>query len=237
MVRRYRVDDQATRNELIAAAHRLGAKGFIESGYACVSMRLPGDGQFAIIDVPRPDSDAESTVRIHRLDPTPQRIPTGAQLDFPFDHLHRHVYQERADVGAVFVSHAKWTTWLGNLDRPMPGVFDEQVRHLGESVQELKWSMNGWTVSDRMKLKRGDNAYRFRGESIVLGFNLDRLVFNAELFEKCAKAYILAHATGKRIGRIPWLVRYIARRRLLKDERRAAEAFGRGEIPGGLTAY
>jgi len=48
---------------------------------------------------------------------------------------------------------------------------------------------------------------------------------------------VLATLTGQRVGALPWLVRFVANRRLLKDEARAAQAYARGEVPTGLHAY
>jgi hypothetical protein len=65
----------------------------------------------------------------------------------------------------------------------------------------------------------------------------ERVVFNTELYEKCAQAYVIAKASGHRIGFIPIWVRLIANRRLLKDEQRAAASYRNGFIPEGINAY
>jgi hypothetical protein len=65
----------------------------------------------------------------------------------------------------------------------------------------------------------------------------ERVLFNTELYEKCSLAYLLAKASGGRIGHIPFWVRMIANRRLLKDERRAAASYRIGRIPEGISAY
>jgi hypothetical protein len=71
----------------------------------------------------------------------------------------------------------------------------------------------------------------------MLGVTIDRVVFNAELFEKCAQSFILAHLTGRPIRTIPWLIRWIANGRLRRDQRRATAAYAQGQIPTGLNAY
>jgi hypothetical protein len=81
------------------------------------------------------------------------------------------------------------------------------------------------------------NALLLRGQPMCLGTTCTRLALNAELFEKCAKAYVLAAAAGGRVKELPWLVRRIANGRLVKDERRAAQAFGRGELPVESSGY
>jgi hypothetical protein len=65
----------------------------------------------------------------------------------------------------------------------------------------------------------------------------DRVIFNTELYEKCAQAYVLASACDSRIERIPLWVRLIATRRLFKDEALASASYRNGRIPKGMKAY
>jgi len=86
-------------------------------------------------------------------------------------------------------------------------------------------------------LQSGANAFILNQQVLSLGMTLDRLVFNAELLEKCAKAFVLASSTGKPVGKIPWLVRWIANGRLMKDERHSAQQYARGQTPVFKSAY
>jgi hypothetical protein len=86
-------------------------------------------------------------------------------------------------------------------------------------------------------LAGGGNAAIVRGQVLCIGTTAARLSMNAELFEKCAKAYVLAMATGGRVKPLPWIVRHVANRRLMKDERRAAERFARGLLPEETKGY
>jgi ribulose-5-phosphate 4-epimerase/fuculose-1-phosphate aldolase len=102
------------------------------------------------------------------------------------------------------------------------------VRHLGRGVGRL-----GPT-----RLAGGDNAFVTLDHRVLcLGMTLDRLVFNAELLEKCAKAFVLAHSSGARLTRVPWFVRAIAGRRLRRDQRFAAQCHGLGKPPVFKSAY
>ena len=65
----------------------------------------------------------------------------------------------------------------------------------------------------------------------------DRVLFNTELYEKCAQAYVIAKASGNQIGFIPVWVRLIANHRLLRDERHAAECYRNGCIPENMNSY
>jgi hypothetical protein len=62
-------------------------------------------------------------------------------------------------------------------------------------------------------------------------------VLNAELLEKCAKAYVLAAATGQPVPTLPWWVCKIAIGRLHKDQRRAAERFAQALLPEETRGY
>jgi hypothetical protein len=65
----------------------------------------------------------------------------------------------------------------------------------------------------------------------------ERALLNTELYEKCARACVIAKASGLPVGLIPVWVRLIAYRRLRKDERRAAASYRSGCIPEGINAY
>ena len=64
-----------------------------------------------------------------------------------------------------------------------------------------------------------------------------RLALNAELFEKCAKAYVLAVAGGGRVRALPCIVRWVANRRLGKDQQRAAARLLQGLLPEESKGY
>lgn len=143
------------------------------------------------------------------------------------DQRHAGYYRDRPDVGAVLVCHPPWASALSLAAREMPGLFDEQVRHLGRRVARFSPAT----------LQSGDNAFLLGDSVLVFGMTLDRLVFNAELLEKCAKAFLLAHSTGAKLTLVPWWVRLIAGRRLLRDEKFAAQCHAEGREPVFKSAY
>jgi hypothetical protein len=73
----------------------------------------------------------------------------------------------------------------------------------------------------------------------VLGVTPNRMVFNAELFEKSAHAYLLARGegTGRHTHLVPWWVRLIAGRRLRRDQQNAARCHRAGNEAPELVAY
>ena len=145
---------------------------------------------------------------------------------------HHAIYRARADVGAVLLGGGDFARSLGDFGGVMPILFDEQARHIGHmgvpaaSVQDLAAA-----------LQRGGNAVLIKGVPVTLGTTGIRMALNAQLFEKCAKAFTLAKASGARMTLLPWWVVLVANSRLMKDEKRATQCFARGEIPPENRGY
>jgi hypothetical protein len=118
----------------------------------------------------------------------------------------------------------------------LPAIFDEQVRHIGSSGS-LKSGQAMYRDMVRKAFRHGANAALLGERLLCLGMTCDRVLFNTELYEKCAQAYVIAKASDSRISRIPPWVRLIANRRLLKDEETASASYRDGRIPEGINAY
>jgi ribulose-5-phosphate 4-epimerase/fuculose-1-phosphate aldolase len=207
------------------AFSRLRAKGLADDSSAIFSARIPGKKAMAVA-TPQAGSIRTLVVSFEQV-----------LADEPALSVHAVTYRLRDDAGAILTAQPAWGSRLGQLPEPMPAVFDEQARQLGSRVERL--TLQGWDLGrDGTKiLLRRANAFLLGSGVLVAGYALERAVLNADLLEKCAKAYILARLTGGRIGSIPWLVRTIAGGRLRKDQRRAAEAWARGEAPGRFSTY
>ena len=152
------------------------------------------------------------------------------------DFMHPSI-SERADVGAVAISSPKGARLLARFGGLLPPVFDEQVRHIGSSVGPLPDEDYAHCDMVKKTFRRGANAALLGERLLCLGMTCDRVLFNTELYEKCAQAYVIAKASGSRIGFIPVWVRLIANHRLLRDERRAAGSYRNGCIPESINTY
>ncbi|MEZ0206899.1 hypothetical protein [Ideonella sp.] len=145
---------------------------------------------------------------------------------------HAALYQLRPDVGAIAIGGGPFGLCLSEFGGAMPTAFDEQARHLGrmgppaDDVSELGRAVAG-----------GGNALLLQGRVVCLGSTATRLALNAELFEKCAKAFVLAAATGGKVRPLPWWVRRIANGRLMKDEQKAIARFAQGLLPEEAKGY
>jgi hypothetical protein len=103
----------------------------------------------------------------------------------------------------------------------LPPLFDEQVRHLGLPVRPLGSLSDAQAGIRQRAFQRGANALLVGEQLLCAGVTSHRAVLNAELYEKCARAYVIAAASGNRIRCIPFWVRWIAAGRLRREERRA----------------
>lgn len=208
--------EEALREQWLQVRERLRNKRLL-SGSASLSLRIPGGDAmwFGAAE------DAE-----------PQRVqPCGLQPGSGAD-LHVAVYATRPDVGAIAVGGGDYGSCIADFGGAMPQVFDEQARHLGRMGPAA-------AAPDQVRssLRSGGNVLLIHGRPVCLGMTATRMALNAELFEKCAKAYVLAFATGARIEPLPWIVRSIANRRLAKDELRAKERFAQGLLPEESKGY
>ncbi len=208
--------------QLEAAARRLQAKGLMRADDT-LSCRVPGTS-FCLWSTPSDDAGQRGLIEL------PLTASGNAAQD-----LHRLIYKARPDVGAVLLSRQHWASILPAAGKPMPGIFDEQLRHLGWLVRKISTPFTLEAAS--RELADGANAYNLDLEVMCLGMSLERVVFNAELLEKCAKAWLLASASGLPVGKIPWVVRWIATGRLKKDQKRAAEHYQRGVAPPRSAGY
>ncbi|WP_237882514.1 hypothetical protein [Pseudomonas sp. PGPR40] len=145
---------------------------------------------------------------------------------------HMAVYLARHDVGAILLGGGVFGNCLADFGGVIPILFDEQARHIGHMGPPV-----GAERELPRSLQRGGNAVVIRGIPACLGTTGIRMALNAELFEKCAKAYTLAKASGAQLTRLPWWVVFIANGRLRKDEKRAVKCFASGQLPPESRGY
>jgi len=214
------------KEQLLEGCHRLARKGFLNTPADSFSLRIPGQTGMMLISGSKDWRQAEiADVRVLHF-----------SAKDALSMLHGWIYQERSDVGAIAISSPKWVRLLAHSGSPLPPIFDEQVRHIGSSgILKSEEPVRRECV--RQMFRRGGNAALFGESLLCLGMTCDRVLFNTELYEKCAQAYVIARACEGRISRIPFWVRMIANRRLLKDEATAAASYRDGRVPQEITAY
>jgi hypothetical protein len=203
------MDIDTTLRSLWTEVHdRLASRQLLGGEGASVSLRIPGAGAMWFGTA---------------ADASPSRV-----ADAP---LHSAIYAVRPDVGAIAVGGGVFGACLVDFGGRMPEAFDEQARHLGRMGPPC--DAQGLASS----LRAGGNALLVDGVPVCLGTTGSRLALNAELFEKCAKAFVLAAAAGGPVKPLPWWVRHIANGRLMKDETRAAARLAQGLLPEEARGY
>jgi hypothetical protein len=207
--------EETLRQNWSVLRERLQAKCLLDTDGASLSLRIPGSDAmwFGLA------SDA-----------IPHRVSWRAESSET--EMHAVVYAARADTGAIAAGGGAFGRCLADFDSTMPQVFDEQARHLGRMGPAVENAGEAATA-----LRGGGNVLMMQGRPVCLGMTAMRLALNAELFEKCAKAYVLAVAGGGRVRALPWIVRLVANRRLARDGQRAAERFLQGQLPEESKGY
>ncbi len=231
--------ESADLKELMNFWQRLDSKGLLQKQAASISFRLLGQGPGAFLLMDRGTGKGA----IIKKDQFAIYSPTGsdnstsvASERLALIRFHASIYSARPDIGAIACFQPAWGSLLKTLVDPLPLVFDEQCRQLGAPVVQIPRSADGSVIPDSVLLG-GANAFLDNDGVVITSVTRDKAIYNCELIEKCSKAYLLAHATGGTIRRIPWFVRWIAKNRLIKDERRAAASYALGKAPTGFTAY
>ena len=197
---------------------RFRAKGLFGDSRDSLSMRIPGREEFLLTFPDRNEVRTESF-----------RNKANDEAG-----LHAAIYRVRKDAGAILIGRTPWSGALPAIGTAVPTLFDEQARHIGKTEKPVRAGRGKRAVG---ALKNGGNIAIYGEQRVCIGTTPDRVVFNAELFEKCAKAYVVAHASGHRIQKVPRWVCFIAGGRLRKDQKRAAESYAEGRIPEGMNAY
>jgi ribulose-5-phosphate 4-epimerase/fuculose-1-phosphate aldolase len=211
--------------QLLEGCRRLAGKGFLNSSGDSFSLRIPGQTEMILIS-------GQKAWR--HIDITDVRaVPFSTKDDF--STLHAWIYQERPDVGAVTLSSPRGARLLASFGGALPPIFDEQARHIGRPSKPLRDKTHRDEI--RRVFSRGSNVALLGDQLLCLGMTCDRVLFNTELYEKCAQAYVIASACGGGIKFIPSWVQMIANHRLLKDERIAALSYSEGRVPDAIHSY
>jgi ribulose-5-phosphate 4-epimerase/fuculose-1-phosphate aldolase len=80
------------------------------------------------------------------------------------------------------------------------------------------------------RVQNRHNAYILQNHgALCFGHDMERAIYNVEILEKCALAYLLALCTEKKVSRIPLAVREVAFAKLRQDQKKAEQAEPAGE--------
>jgi L-ribulose-5-phosphate 4-epimerase len=137
--------------------------------------------------------------------------------------MHAAIYIERIDVNAIIHTHQALASALTLINAPIPALFDEQVRFLGRSVEIIPYAPSGTGLLVKRVAKHvrnHNNAFLMQNHgALIFGDSMERAIENAQILEKCAKAYLLSLLSERKISQLPIPIREIIFLMLRKDQK------------------
>ncbi len=217
------------KQQVLDTARLLLAQDILKGTGGNLSVRVTGEAAFAI--TPSNFDYAQMTLDDVCVLDWEGKALEGARKPSIESGMHAAVYEARPDVNAVIHTHQPYASALALINKPIPALYDEQVRFLGRSVEIIPYAPSGTGFLKQKvqaKVRNGHNAFILKNHgALILGPDTERAVHNLHLLEKCALTYLLALCTGEKVTRIPLAVREIAFVKLRQDEKKQQTVDGR----------
>ena len=215
----------ASKKLIVETAQSLVQKGYLMATGGNLSLRIIGQDAFAITpsnyDYMKMTPD-DVCILDFNLNPLEGKLKPSVESG-----MHGAIYQVRGDVNAVIHTHQVYASALTLIKAPIPGLFDEQTRFLGRSVDIIPYAPSGTgmlkdTVAKHVR--NHNNAFMMQNHgALVFGHDMERAIHNVEILEKCSLAYLLALCSEKKVSKIPFAVREIAFSKLRKDQKKVEQ--------------
>jgi L-fuculose-phosphate aldolase len=200
---------------VIDACLKLESMGYLIGTYGNASARVAG----GLIVTP-------SRVDYHSI--TPEDMVTvsesGAVIDghrIPSSEtsVHRMIYLERPDVGAVLHTHSFYATALSCLHQDVPVIVEEQSQVIGDTIRCTTYVPAGQHEALGIEVARALGASNgvllANHGAVACGRTLDEALFACQILERVAQMYLLTggHAVPippehVRSERERWLYKY-----------------------------
>jgi len=213
---------QTQKQAIVDAAQSMTHKGYLMATGGNLSMRIIGEEAFAI--TPSNFDYLKMTAEDICVLDFQLNILEGVHKPSVEAAMHCAIYQVRGDVNAVVHTHQVYASALALINKPIPGLFDEQTRFLGRSVKIIPYAPSGTGMLRNMiakHVKDHNNAYIMQNHGALnFGHDLERAMHNVEILEKSSLAYLLALCSGEKASKVPLAVREIAFAKLRKDQRK-----------------
>lgn len=213
---------QNQKQAIVEAAQSLTHKGYLMATGGNLSLRIIGEEAFAI--TPSNFDYLKMTAEDICVLDFQLNILEGAHKPSVEAAMHCAIYQVRGDVNAVVHTHQVYASALALINKPIPGLFDEQTRFLGRSVKIIPYAPSGTGLLRNMiakHVKDHNNAYIMQNHGALnFGHDLERAMHNVEILEKSSLAYLLALCSGEKASKVPLAVREIAFAKLRKDQKK-----------------
>jgi glutamate-1-semialdehyde 2,1-aminomutase len=213
-----------SRELVVEVCRTLMDRGYLKATEGNVSVRVPGEDAMAITPSSYDYAKMEpGDICVQALD---GRHILGNKKASIEASMHAAVYELRDDVSVIIHTHQPYASALALMERPIPALFDEQVRYLGRSVELVNYAPSGTSFLKKnvtKKIGSGANAFILENHGVlVLGGTPEQAVHNMALLEKVALDYLLALLTDGRAEKVPLPIREIAFTKLRKDEKKFA---------------
>ncbi|MEA4811598.1 MAG: class II aldolase/adducin family protein [Anaerolineaceae bacterium] len=217
------MSDLEYRQEIVETARELVKRGYLSSTGGNISIRFKGENKLAITPS---DFDYNlmmpQDICIMSLETDAIETPHKPSVE---TSLHAAIYQVRPDVQAIIHTHQVFPSALALLNKPIPALFDEQVRFLGRSVKVIPYMPSGTPLLKnivRKNVQDQNNAYMMANHgALIFGDTMLRAFHNVSVLEKCSIAYLLGILSGEKVSTIPLAIREIAFSKLRKDQKKA----------------
>jgi len=210
------------KHSIVDTCRILMERGYLKATEGNISVRVPGQQAFAIT----PSNYDYAKMKMEDVCVLTDDLEQleGKRKPSIESAMHAAVYQTRPDVHAIIHTHQPYASALGIMNKPIPHLFDEQVRFLGRSVEIIPYAPSGTPFlkkNVRKKVTGGNNAFILQNHGVlVFGVTPQQAIHNMALLEKCALVYLLALLNDEKISRIPVPVREIAFSKLRADEKK-----------------
>ena len=210
------------KHSIVDTCRILLERGYLKATEGNISVRVPGQQAFTIT----PSNYDYAKMKMEDVCVLTDDLEQleGKRKPSIESAMHAAVYQARPDVHAIIHTHQPYASALGIMNKPIPHLFDEQVRFLGRSVEIIPYAPSGTPFlkkNVRKKVTGGNNAFILQNHGVlVFGVTPQQAIHNMALLEKCALVYLLALLNDEKISRIPVPVREIAFSKLRADEKK-----------------
>jgi L-fuculose-phosphate aldolase len=185
-----------TRRELVATVRWLMARGLYAGTSGNVSARAAGGLLITPTGVPCDEVDAASIVALAADGTARGRLAASSEW-----RIHRDIYQQRHDVGAVVHTHSTAATALSCLRRAIPAFHYMVAKAGGDDIRCARYATYGTAALSRNALAAlagGRRACLLANHGLLaLGADLAAARALAEEVEALCAQYINARAAGR----------------------------------------
>ena len=207
---------------IVETAQVLVEKEYLESTGGNISIRIPGHSAFAItpsnFDYLKMTANDICILGLE-LGKIEGDLEPSVESGF-----HAGIYKVRPDVQSIIHTHQPFASALAIMKKPIPALFDEQVRYLGRSVEIIPYAPSGTKMLIRKigkHVRNHNNAYIMGNHgALCFGGSLQTALNNVEILEKCSISYLLTLCAGEEGDTIPLLIREVAFNKLRSDQKR-----------------